>query len=397
MGAAHRIVLRFEEAWWPRAGEPLSFAHGPASAFPVWWASAPGDQPRLTGWCGGPRAFSLAGRTPAVLVQAAFDSLAVIFGAHARNEADRLKGVYYHDWVTDPYSLGAYSYGGVGGPEARAFLAEPVSDTLYLAGEAMAPHGRNATVHGAIASGVHAAEAAVRMNGRAGNRKRGRGVSSSIRLTFPAVGTPMGSAAEVRVPVKRHHGVVRLAHWLNAIVLARHDRQRAPDIRSVQPFRIWGGLFPLPNPLDGTAIPGWGRLGGWLAGGLNWHFALAWPFVITCLVYLFFLSRPASGARCSSGHADVPAAVQMHSTTKLRKDHRAQGKHNALEKGAYTFIVLLGALRPLPDSPSTSRSSSPGSRHFSATTSATWSIVKPTNSHAAHEMPVAGELVAAEE
>ena len=93
-----------------------------------------------------------------MLVQAAFDSLAVIFGAHARNEAARLKGVYYHDWVTDPYSLGAYSYGGVGGREARAFLAEPVSDTLYLAGEAMAPDGRNATVHGAIASGVHAAE-----------------------------------------------------------------------------------------------------------------------------------------------------------------------------------------------------------------------------------------------
>ncbi len=40
MGAAHRIVLRFEEAWWTRAGEPpVSFAHGPASAFPVWWAS----------------------------------------------------------------------------------------------------------------------------------------------------------------------------------------------------------------------------------------------------------------------------------------------------------------------------------------------------------------------
>src|SRR2546427_9348525 len=29
----------------------------------------------------------------------------------------------------------------------------------------------------------------------------------------------------------------------------------------------------------------WSRLGGWLAGALNWHFALAWPLVAFGLVY----------------------------------------------------------------------------------------------------------------
>ena len=45
------------------------------------------DEPRLTGWCGGPRAMSLAGRSPEVILQAAFDSLAVIFGSGPRGIA----------------------------------------------------------------------------------------------------------------------------------------------------------------------------------------------------------------------------------------------------------------------------------------------------------------------
>ncbi|MGH7497348.1 MAG: flavin monoamine oxidase family protein [Gemmatimonadales bacterium] len=159
MGAAQRIVLQFEDAWWMRRGEePFSFVHGPASAFPVWWVSAPAGEARLTGWCGGPRAIALAGRTPAVILQAAFDSLAVLFGPPARAAADRLRGSYHHDWVIDPSSLGVYSYGGVGAPGARELLAEPVERTLYLAGEALASGGRNATVHGALTSGTHAAE-----------------------------------------------------------------------------------------------------------------------------------------------------------------------------------------------------------------------------------------------
>jgi monoamine oxidase len=63
--------------------------------------------------------------------------------------------------VTDPVALGAYSYGGVGAREARRLLMAPVSDTLFLAGEATAEAGRNATVHGALASGRRAAAEAV--------------------------------------------------------------------------------------------------------------------------------------------------------------------------------------------------------------------------------------------
>ena len=68
-----------------------------------------------------------------------------------------LEDAHRHDWQTDPFSLGAYSYGKVGANEAQQVLTEPIHDTLYFAGEATDTTGNNGTVHGAIASGYRAA------------------------------------------------------------------------------------------------------------------------------------------------------------------------------------------------------------------------------------------------
>jgi thiosulfate reductase cytochrome b subunit len=82
---------------------------------------------------------------------------------------------------------------------------------------------------------------------------------------------------ESRPGVKRDHGLVRLAHWLNAIVLLGII---ASGLQIYMAFRHFGPRGePYPNPFDGAAIPEWSRLGGWLAGGLYWHFGLAWAFV----------------------------------------------------------------------------------------------------------------------
>jgi monoamine oxidase len=159
MGHAYRIVVRFEKAWWNRPGEaPVSFVHGPGQDFPVWWASRLEDEPRLTGWIGGPRSTALAGRSAAAVMDAAVDSLTAIFGAPVRTAAKQIVGIHYHDWIGDPFALGVYSYGGLGASAARTLLAKPVADTLFLSGEAVAPAGRIATVHGALMSGTRAAE-----------------------------------------------------------------------------------------------------------------------------------------------------------------------------------------------------------------------------------------------
>jgi monoamine oxidase len=68
-----------------------------------------------------------------------------------------LEAAYCHDWQTDPFSLGAYSYGKVGADGAQEALGRPVENTLFFAGEATDTSGHNGTVHGAIASGYRAA------------------------------------------------------------------------------------------------------------------------------------------------------------------------------------------------------------------------------------------------
>ena len=154
-------------------------------------------------------------------------------------------------------------------------------------------------------------------------------------------------SAVPRPLVKRHHGVVRLAHWLNAIILLGMIASGLQIYGAFSHFGIRGASF-FPNPLDGKPIPQWARLGGWLAGGLNWHFTLAWPFVITGLAYLFFLVLSGEWRSLLFRPRDIGPAVRMQLYyLKLRKDHPAQGKHNALQKGAYTLIVLLGALSAL--------------------------------------------------
>jgi monoamine oxidase len=157
------MVLRFERPWWLKPGRPTPvFMHGRGEHFPVWWTSSPPEAPFLTGWAGGPRAASLAGHTVERLIPLALQSAASIFGQPAGRLARNLRAAYSHDWTTDPYVLGGYSYGGVGAAQARETLRRPVQNTIFLSGEALAQEGRNATVPGALTSGLRSADAVLR-------------------------------------------------------------------------------------------------------------------------------------------------------------------------------------------------------------------------------------------
>ena len=154
--------------------------------------------------------------------------------------------------------------------------------------------------------------------------------------------------AETRPLVKRYHGLVRLTHWLNAVFLVAMIASGLQIYMAYRHFGLRGEPLGLPNPLDGMSIPEWGRLGGWLAGGLNWHFAMAWPFVITGLVYLGFLVLTGEWRSLVFRPRDIGPAIQMQLYyLRLRREHPPQGKHNALQRGAYTFIVALGAIATL--------------------------------------------------
>src|ERR1041385_3067567 len=149
------------------------------------------------------------------------------------------------------------------------------------------------------------------------------------------------------VPVKRHHWLVRLTHWGTAIVLAGMIASGLQIYEAYARFGSRGGPFLL-SPFDGTKFPHCGRLGGWLAGALNWHFALMWPLVAFGLLYLGYLVRSGEWRSLLFQPRDVRGAVEMTKYyLRLRREHPPQGKHNPLQKLAYTSVVVFGTLAVL--------------------------------------------------
>lgn len=170
-GGALRVVMRFRRAFWrTMAGGRLArlgFLHSDhGEPFPVVWTHAPAPDPVLTAWIGGPRTNQLALHTDEEITALARDVVGRMFGTEIDVRAE-LVSAHVHNWITDPFSRGSYSYVCVGGAGAHAALAAPLADTLYFAGEATDDAGEAATVAGALASGERAAgEIIARARGR---------------------------------------------------------------------------------------------------------------------------------------------------------------------------------------------------------------------------------------
>lgn len=136
-----------------------------ATPFPTWWTPYPAQAPTLVGWYGGPSAFKLAAEGKDRIIQVAKRALATAMGMAPRTVNQHVREVVMHNWISDPWSRGTYSYVTVGGSSAAAVLARPIQGTLFFAGE-HASSGRNGTVDGAIASGRRAAEQVLRKGGK---------------------------------------------------------------------------------------------------------------------------------------------------------------------------------------------------------------------------------------
>ena len=161
---------------------------------------------------------------------------------------------------------------------------------------------------------------------------------------------PQTSGPKPQAPLLRHRGLVRLTHWLNAVFLAGMIGSGLQIYTAYAHIGYHGDTFGVPNPFDGTrmALPRQVLLGGWLAGGLRWHFVLAWPFVLTGLAYVLFLAFSGEWRALLFRPRDVPGAVQMgRYYLRVRRDHPPQGKHNALQKGAYTFVLVVAVVSVL--------------------------------------------------
>jgi monoamine oxidase len=166
MGKVLRVVLHFRERFWDRIRpdggqnntlDRMSFIFSEDGWFPTWWTAMPDRFPIITGWAPWQSAERLESHELPVVTHAV-QTLGRLLGED-QSEMERLLEIaYFHDWQSDPYSRGAYSYVKAGAVDAPEILGRPVKDTLFFAGEASDVTGNNGTVHGAIASSRRAVE-----------------------------------------------------------------------------------------------------------------------------------------------------------------------------------------------------------------------------------------------
>ena len=154
MGTLAKVVLRFDEIFWPRDQYVFGYLCKPVDGHPtmlvnLWKTHGIRALALLMGGAAGQR---IERASEAQATAWAMDVVRDIFGATPQPCA-----VHRTSWEDDPCSLGSYSYVAVGStPADVAALGAPVGDRLFFAGEATYRH-HWAGAQGAVASGLREA------------------------------------------------------------------------------------------------------------------------------------------------------------------------------------------------------------------------------------------------
>ncbi|MEJ0021869.1 MAG: NAD(P)/FAD-dependent oxidoreductase [Candidatus Doudnabacteria bacterium] len=166
-GQVIKLLLRFKDQWWVRQTDQdlskMSFLFSDQE-MGTWWTQYPDPQPVLTGWIAGPRALKFKDKSSEEIFELALNSLANIFKTDKQKLRQQVVASKVINWPKDPFALGAYSYSTIESAKAYAELREPVKNTIYFAGEAVYAEEDTATVEGALASGLEAAQKILALN-----------------------------------------------------------------------------------------------------------------------------------------------------------------------------------------------------------------------------------------
>lgn len=127
-----------------------------------------------------------------------------------------------------------------------------------------------------------------------------------------------------------HPLIVRVCHWLNVL--------------AVLMMITSGWAIYNASPLFDWSFPDGVTLGGWLAGGLQWHFAAMWLFAVNGLVYLIY--------GIASGHFRrkllpiSPRAVlhDIGQALRGRLAHNDLAVYNAAQRAAYLALIVCLAI-----------------------------------------------------
>ncbi len=126
--------------------------------------------------------------------------------------------------------------------------------------------------------------------------------------------------------VKVHPLVVRVCHWVNAFAVL---------MMITSGWQIYNA-----SPLFGFVFPDAITLGGWLAGGIQWHFAAMWLLAANGLVYVAY--------GIVSGHFQrrllpiSPGAVFRDVANAFRGKlaHEDLTVYNAAQRAAYLALIV---------------------------------------------------------
>jgi len=126
---------------------------------------------------------------------------------------------------------------------------------------------------------------------------------------------------------------VRVTHWLNALgaILMVMSGWRIYNASPIFPFRFPDGI----------------TLGGWLAGALQWHFAVMWLLGINGLVYLLLNLLTGRARRRFWPLSPRQFAADFGAALRGHLSHDDAARYNAVQKAAYVGAVLLLVLMVL--------------------------------------------------
>lgn len=137
--------------------------------------------------------------------------------------------------------------------------------------------------------------------------------------------------AESATPAKVIQPIwVRVLHWINALAMT---------LMIMSGWQIYNAS-PLFNFSFSSSI----TLGGWLGGGLLWHFAAMWLLMVNGLIYLALgfatgrFRRKLLPITPRGVIADAKAAL----TLKLAHDDLS--RYNAVQKLLYAGIIVVGVI-----------------------------------------------------
>ena len=124
-----------------------------------------------------------------------------------------------------------------------------------------------------------------------------------------------------------HPRMVRLTHWINAA---------AVTVMLTSGWQIYNA-----SPLFAFRFPAWATLGGWLGGGLLWHFAAMWLLAGNGLVLLGY--GLISGRFRAKLLPITPGAVMADAKAALtgQLGHADLAHYNAVQRLLYAGVLTL--------------------------------------------------------